>query len=103
MIESVQLGTLGVVNTSTGPLGNFVPEVMIVDIPFLFRDYDHARKVMDGPVGQDLLKAMQAKGLIGLAWAENGFRRMTNSKRAIRSADDARGLKMRTMEYAVGG
>lgn len=101
MIEAVQLGTLDLVNTSTGPLGNFVPEVKIVDIPFLFRDYDHARKVMDGPVGQDLLKAMQAKGLIGMAWTENGFRHMTNSKRPIRSADDARGLKMRTMENKV--
>ena len=101
MIEAVQLGTLDLVNTSTGPLGNFVPEVKIVDIPFLFRDYDHARKVMDGPIGQDLLKAMQAKGLIGLAWTENGFRHMTNSKRAIRVADDAKGLKMRTMENKV--
>jgi tripartite ATP-independent transporter DctP family solute receptor len=101
MIEAVQLGTLDLVNTSTGPLGNFVPEVKIVDIPFLFRDYDHARKVMDGQVGQDLLKAMQAKGLIGMAWTENGFRHMTNSKRPIRSADDARGLKMRTMENKV--
>ena len=101
MIEAVQLGTLDLVNTSTGPLGNFVPEVKIVDIPFLFRDYDHARKVMDGPIGQDLLKNMQAKGLIGLAWAENGFRHMTNSKRAIRTAEDAKGLKMRTMENKV--
>ena len=48
-IEAVQLGTQDLVNTSTGPVGNFVPEVKIVDIPFLFRDYDHARKVMDGP------------------------------------------------------
>jgi tripartite ATP-independent transporter DctP family solute receptor len=101
MIEAVQLGTQDLVNTSTGPLGNFVPEVKIVDIPFLFRDYDHARKVMDGPIGQDLLKAMQAKGLIGLAWTENGFRHMTNSKRPIRTADDAKGLKMRTMENKV--
>ena len=44
MIEAVQLGTLDIVNTSTGPVGNFVPEAKIVDIPFLFRDYDHARK-----------------------------------------------------------
>ncbi len=101
MIEAVQLGTQDLVNTSTGPLGNFVPEVKIVDIPFLFRDYDHARKVMDGPIGQDLLKAMQAKGLIGLAWTENGFRHMTNSKRPIKTADDAKGLKMRTMENKV--
>lgn len=101
MIEAVQLGTQDMVTTSTGPLGNFVPEVKIFDIPFLFRGYDHARKVLDGPIGQDALKAMQGKGLIGLAWAENGFRHMTNSKRAINSAADANGLKMRTMENKV--
>ena len=101
MIEAVQLGTQDLVDTSTGPLGNFVPEVKLFDIPFLFRDYDHARKVMDGPIGQDVLKKMQAKGLIGLAWAENGFRHMTNNKRAINQASDASGLKMRTMENKV--
>lgn len=101
MIESVQLGTLDLVNTSTGPLGNFVPEVQIVDIPFLFRDYDHARKVMDGEVGQGLLAKMKEKGLIGLAWTENGFRHMTNNIRPIVQAQDASGLKMRTMENRV--
>jgi len=101
MIEAVQLGTQDLVNTSTGPLGNFVPEVKIFDIPFLFRGYDHARHTMDGPIGQNVLKAMQAKGLVGLGWTENGFRHMTNSKRAIVSAGDAGGLKMRTMENKV--
>ena len=100
-IEAVQLGTQDLTNSSTGPLGNFVPEVKIVDIPFLFRDYDHARKVMDGPIGQDLLKKVQAKGLIGLAWTENGFRHMTNNKRPIVKASDAAGLKVRTMENKV--
>lgn len=101
MIEAVQLGTLDLVNTSTGPLGNFVPEVKVVDIPFLFRDYEHARHTMDGPIGQDLLKKMQAKGLVGIVWTENGFRHMTNNKRAIVSAQDAAGLKVRTMENKV--
>lgn len=101
MIEAVQLGTQDIVNTSTGPLGNFVPEVKIVDIPFLFRDYDHARHTMDGPIGQDLLKKMAAKGLVGLAWTENGFRHMTNNKQPIVKASDASGLKMRTMENKV--
>jgi tripartite ATP-independent transporter DctP family solute receptor len=100
-IEAVQLGTQELVNTSTGPLGNFVPEVKIVDIPFLFRGYDHARKVMDGPIGQDILKKMQGKGLVGLAWTENGFRHMTNNKHAIVHASDAAGLKLRTMENKV--
>jgi tripartite ATP-independent transporter DctP family solute receptor len=101
MIEAVQLGRLDMVLTSSGPLGNFVPEVKILDIPFLFRDYAHARKVLDGPIGQELLQKMQSKGLVGLAWSENGFRHMTNNRRPIVSASDAAGLKLRTMENRV--
>jgi len=97
----VQLGTQDLTNTSTGPVGNFVPEVKIVDIPFLFRDYDHARKVMDGPIGQDILAKFPSKGIIALGWTENGFRHMTNSKRDIVKPSDAAGLKMRTMENKV--
>ena len=101
MIEAVQLGTLDVVNTSTGPVGNFVPEVNIVDIPFLFRDYDHARKTLDGPIGQDLLAKFPPKGLIAIAWTENGFRHMTNSKRAINKPEDVRGLGQPMLEAAA--
>ncbi len=101
MIEAVQLGTLDMVNTSTGPVGNFVPEVKIVDIPFLFRDYDHARRFLDAAPGQELLTKFPPKGLVALAWTENGFRHMTNSKRAIVKPEDAAGLKMRTMENKV--
>ncbi len=100
-IEAIQLGTQDLLNTSTGPVGNFVPEVKIVDIPFLFRDYDHARKVMDGPIGQDILTKFPSKGIVALAWTENGFRHMTNSKRDIVKPSDAAGLKMRTMENKV--
>lgn len=100
-IEAIQFGTQDLLNTSTGPVGNFVPEMKIVDLPFLFRDYDHARKVMDGPIGQDLLTKFPAKGIIALAWTENGFRQMTNSKRDIVKPSDAAGLKMRTMENKV--
>ena len=101
MIEAVQLGTLDLVNTSTGPVGNFVPEVKIVDIPFLFRDYNHARRVLDGPIGQDILNKFPAKGLVALSWTENGFRHMTNNKQPIVKPADAAGLKMRTMENKV--
>jgi len=101
MIEAVQLGTLDIVNTSTGPVGNFVPEVKIVDIPFLFRDYNHARRVLDGPIGQDILTKFPAKGLVALSWTENGFRHMTNNKHPIVKPADAAGLKMRTMENKV--
>jgi tripartite ATP-independent transporter DctP family solute receptor len=100
-VEGVQLGTLDLTLTSTGPLPNFVPEVAILDIPFLFRDYAHARAVLDGPIGAELLQKFPAKNLIALAWAENGFRHMTNSKHPVNTPDDLRGLKMRTMENPI--
>jgi tripartite ATP-independent transporter DctP family solute receptor len=100
-IEAVQLGTQELAFSSTGPVPNFVPEARILDIPFLFRDKAHARAVLDGPIGQDLLTKFDAKGFKALAWAENGFRHMTNSKRAVNAPDDLKGLKMRTMENPV--
>jgi tripartite ATP-independent transporter DctP family solute receptor len=57
--------------------------------------------VLDGPIGQEMLKAFDSKGMVGLAWAENGFRHMTNSKRDVRTPEDLKGLKMRTMENPV--
>ena len=101
MLEAVQLGTQDMIITSTGPVGNFVPETRIVDIPYLFRDYDHARKVLDGQIGQDLLAKFPAKGLVAISWMENGFRHITNSKRAVKTPDDVKGLKIRTMENKV--
>jgi len=62
-IEALQLGTLDLTMTSTGPVPNFVPEIAILDIPFLFRDYAHARAVLDGPIGQEMLKKFEPKGI----------------------------------------
>ncbi len=100
-IEAVQLGTQELTLTSTGPIPNFVPETKILDVPFLFRDKPHARAVLDGPIGQEMLTKFDAKGFKALAWAENGFRHMTNNKRAVNTPDDLKGLKMRTMENPV--
>lgn len=100
-IESVQLGTQELTMTSTGPIPNFVPETRILDVPFLFRDKAHARAVLDGPIGQELLATFDSKGFKALAWGENGVRHMTNSKRAVNEPNDLKGLKMRTMENPV--
>jgi TRAP-type transport system periplasmic protein len=100
-IEAVQLGTQELTFTSTGPVPNFVPEARILDIPFLFRDKAHARAVLDGPIGQEMLTKFESKGFKALAWGENGVRHMTNSKRAVNAPDDLKGLKMRTMENPV--
>ncbi len=100
-IEAVQLGTQELTFSSTGPVPNFVPSARILDIPFLFRDKAHARAVLDGQIGQDMLKEFEPKGFKALAWGENGVRHMTNSKRSVNAPDDLKGLKMRTMENPV--
>jgi len=100
-IESVQLGTQELTFTSTGPVPNFVPEAKILDIPFLFRDKGHARRVLDGPIGQEMLTKFDSKGFKALAWGENGMRNVTNNKRPVNTPDDLKGLKLRTMENPV--
>jgi tripartite ATP-independent transporter DctP family solute receptor len=101
VMESVQLGTQELAHNSTGPVPNFVPETRILDVPFLFRDKAHARAVLDGPIGQELLAKFESKGFKALAWTENGVRHMTNNKRPINEPNDLKGLKMRTMENPV--
>ena len=101
MIEAVQIGALDMVITSTGPLPNFVPETQVLDLPFLFRDYDHARGVLDGELGQELLAKIDEAGFKALAWTENGFRHITNSQRPIKTPEDLAGLKIRTMENPI--
>ena len=101
-IEAVQLGTLDLTMTSTGPVPNFVPEVAIFDIPFLFRDYAHARARARRPDRPgDAGQVPGARASSALAWTENGFRHMTNNRREVNAPDDLKGLKMRTMENPV--
>lgn len=101
MIEGLQIGTVDVVITSTGPLGNFVPETYVLDLPFLFESYEQARCVLDSDLGDELLEKMTAHDLVGLAWSENGFRHLTNSRREVSTPEDTDGLRVRTMENAV--
>ena len=101
VMEAVQLGTQELGHNSTGPVPNFVPETAILDVPFLFRDKAHARAVLDGPIGQELLAKVEARGFKALAWTANGVRHMAHSKRSVNSPDDLKGLKMRTMENPV--
>ncbi|WP_421927581.1 TRAP transporter substrate-binding protein [Neoaquamicrobium sediminum] len=98
VIEGVQLGTVEATIVSSGTLSNFVPETGVFDIPFLFRDLAHARAVLDGPIGQEILAKFDDVGLVALAWGEQGFRHITNNRNAIAGPADVAGLKLRTME-----
>jgi len=101
MIEATQLGTLDMVVTSTGPLGNFSKKSLALDFPFLFKDREQAYKVLDGEIGDEINEQIEDNGMYNLAWWETGFRQLSNNKRAIKSPEDLKGLKIRTMENAV--
>jgi tripartite ATP-independent transporter DctP family solute receptor len=101
VIEGLQIGTVEATIVSSGTLSNFVPETGVFDIPFLFRDLTHARTVLDGPIGQDILAKFESAGLVALAWGEQGFRHITNNRNSIAAPADVAGLKLRTMENPI--
>jgi hypothetical protein len=95
MIEGAQIGTVDMIVTSSAATGPFVPEMRILDIPFLFRDLDHARDVLDSEIGDELLDAMPERGLVGLAWGDIGFRHMT-ANQPLDTVDALQGVKLRS-------
>ncbi|MBB1596280.1 TRAP transporter substrate-binding protein [Achromobacter sp. UMC46] len=86
---------------STAPLAGMVKEFGVFDLPFLFNSEKEADAVLDGQLGEDLLKKLEARGLVGLVYWENGFRNMTNSKRPINRAEDLQGIKLRVMQNQI--
>jgi TRAP-type transport system periplasmic protein len=101
MMKAVQLGTVDLAFITGAPLPNFVPDIGVFNIPFLFRDANHAHAVLDGPIGQSYLAKFRDKDLVALAWGENGLRHLTNSRHEIRSPDDLKGLKLRVPQSEV--
>lgn len=97
-LESTQIGLIDMAITAAAPLGNFVPAVEVLDLPYIFRDTEHARKVQDGPIGQELLDRITQSGLVGLGWGEAGFRHLTNNAKEVKTPADAKGMKIRTMQ-----
>lgn len=95
--EMVRAGNLDMAWTSTGSLSAFVKDLMLLDMPFLFRDTDHVNKVLMGPVGENMLKQFDASRIKALAFSEDGWREITNNKRPIKTLADMKGLKLRIM------
>ncbi|MEI6732469.1 MAG: DctP family TRAP transporter solute-binding subunit [Comamonadaceae bacterium] len=98
VLQQLQLGTVQMSVCTTGPVETFVPEIKALEMPFLFSSYEASDKVLDGPIGQDLLKRFDKAGLVGMHFLDNGFRNVTNSKRAVNGPEDLKGMKIRTME-----
>lgn len=101
MVESAQIGSLDIAFVSSGTVGNFVPDIRVLDVPFLFRDYAHARATLDGDIGKELLSKFPAKGLVAMVWGENGFRHLTTTRQEINQPADLVNLKLRTMENRI--
>ncbi len=101
MLESMQMGTLDMGIITSGPFVNFSSAMGVLDMPFLFANNEEAYKVLDGEIGKELLGTLEDADLKGLAYAERGFRNITNSKKPITNAADVAGLKLRVMENDV--
>jgi tripartite ATP-independent transporter DctP family solute receptor len=104
MIEQAQVGALAIARISVGPMGPIVPEMNVFNLPFMFRDDAHMEKVIDGAIGDELLKKLSdhpTAGLIGLCWMNAGTRNVYNAKKPVKSIDDLKGLKIRMMGNPV--
>ena len=97
MQSSLQGGILEVMVGPTSNLVGSIPEYLIFDLPFFYPDFEAVDKVMDGRVGDALFDKLDALGMVGLAYWDNGFRHMTNAVRPINSVDDVAGLNIRVI------
>jgi tripartite ATP-independent transporter DctP family solute receptor len=99
-IEQTQIGAIQLLRVSAGTIGPIVDDINVVNLPFLFRNTAHAEKMMDGPIGQQLLDKITANanaGLVALCWMDAGARSIYNTKRPIKSIEDIKGLKIRVI------
>lgn len=100
-IEMVKAGTLSACIGDTAFLESFVPKFGVINMPFVFPDRDTAFALLDGPVGQELLREMEKAGFKSLGLTENGFRHITNNVRPISTPDHLRGIKIRVQTNPV--
>jgi len=100
-VSALQGGTLDMVVLNSGILASQVKEFGIYDFPFMFADAKEADAVVDGPFGKMMHEKLEAKGIVGLAYWELGFRDITNSRRPIHKVEDIAGLKLRVIPNAI--
>ena len=101
MIEGMQLGSIDMASPSTGAMGAVMPEATVLDLPYIFDDLNHAYRVLDGPVSEQLYKLFDGVGFHPLGYWEIGFRNLTNNVRPVHTPADVKGLKLRTLPSEV--
>lgn len=97
-IEQTRFGVIDMNRINMAPFNNLIPATNVPSLPFIFRSVDHMRKVMDGPIGDALLKEFEKHDLVGLAFYDSGSRSFYNSKRPISTPADMKGLKIRVQQ-----
>lgn len=97
-IEQARFGVIDFNRVNMGPFNNIIAETLVPALPFIFRDPAHMRKVMDGPIGDEILKAFEPLGLVGLAFYDSGARSFYNSKHPINTVADMKGMKVRVIQ-----
>ena len=100
-VSALQGGTLDMVVLNSGILASQAKEFGVYDFPFMFASPKEADAVVDGPFGRMMHQKLEAKGIVGLAYWELGFRNITNSRRPIHKVDDIAGLKLRVIPNAI--
>jgi tripartite ATP-independent transporter DctP family solute receptor len=97
-VEQVKLGALDMVRVNVAAFNNIVPETIVPALPFLFKSKEHMRKVLDGPVGDQILAALESQGYIGLAFYDSGSRSFYTTSKPIKSVADVKGMKLRVQQ-----
>lgn len=101
ILQQIQMNQVQMGIVTVGPFDTFDPIVRVIDYPFIFKDNEQADKILDGPLGLEILTSLENVGFKGLAFSENGFRNLTNNRQPVKTADDVKGLKIRVMESAL--
>ncbi len=101
ILQQAQMNTVQMAIVTGGPFDTFDPMARVINYPFLFKDYAQVDKILDGPLGAELLKSLEGSGFKGLCFSENGFRNLTNNRLPVKSPEDIKGLKIRTMASAI--
>lgn len=97
-IEQTKLGALDMVRVNSSAFNNIAPETVVPALPFVFRSTAHMRSVLDGPIGDDILKALEPQGFIGLAFYDSGARSFYTTKKPIKTVEDMKGMKVRVQQ-----
>ena len=97
-IEQAKIGALAMVRVNVGAMNNVCPETVVPTMPFLFNSVEHMHKVLDGPVGQEILKACEKQGFVGLGFYDSGARSMFTAKKPVKTFADMKGMKVRVQQ-----